>query len=103
MAGASFEAAFLGRRNGTCCCYGWMRRGVSRRDVTVRAINEEGVGAWAVRPDLGNRSGFLGKTFPISSPGGFVSSLYKYAKSLALPLLTFSAFTFAASVPLLRA
>ena len=58
---------------------------------------------WAVRPDLGNRSGFFGKTSPISSPVGFDSSLHKCANSLALPLLTFSAFAFAASVPLLRA
>ena len=45
----------------------------------------------------------LRETTPISSPGGFISSLHKNAKSLALPLLTFSAFAFAASVPLLRA
>ena len=27
-------------------------------------FNEEGVGAWAVRPDLDNRAGFFGGNFP---------------------------------------
>ena len=80
-----------------------MRRGVSGWDITVRTIKCGESGRVGGEIGSGLYALDLRETSPISSPGGFVSSLHKYAKSLALPLLTFSVFAFAASVPLLRA
>ena len=87
---------------GACCCCGWMRRGVSGQDITVRAINGEKVGAWAVKSDLDLLCLDSRETSPISSPDRFVLSLHKYETSLAPPLLTLPVFAFSAFEPLPR-
>ena len=90
------------RSLGACRCCSWKRCGVSGQDITARAINEEKVGAWAMKSDLDLLCPDLRETSPILSPDRFVLSLHKYETSLDHPLLTLPVLTFSAFEPLPR-